>query len=186
MANYGDRISYRYVMGGMIPTWGKYNDPLNAVSTPVQMGPVWMHASEITHTRMEHALWAQDPPESSYPPSLAVKTAQLQSTAAAEQYYFIMRKAMMENGVNISRENILLELARQLDFTDFSYQIFLKDWQDGNGKESLREDLKQTKFHGVGRFPTLTLQADGGKSIMIIGYRPYKTLEEAFLFTVQK
>jgi putative protein-disulfide isomerase len=186
LTKFGHLISYSYVMGGMVPTWKTYNDPLSSVSTPVQMGPVWMHASEVTGTKMKHSIWALDPPESSYPPSIAVKTVALQSTAVAEKYFFEIRKAMMEDGVNISNEHNLLEIARQLSDDEFDLDLFVKDWRNGKGKESFREDLKKTKFHGIGRFPTLTFQNPEGHGIMIIGYRPYKILEEAFLYTLDK
>jgi putative protein-disulfide isomerase len=186
LAKFGDQISYSYVMGGMIPKWGSYNDPLNSVTKPIQMGPVWMHASEITHVKMNHTIWALDPPESSYPPCIAVKTAELQSARAAEKYFLDIRKAMMDDGINISQERNLLEIARQTSLDEFDLDLFIKDWRKGNGKEAFREDLKKTKFHGIGRFPTLTFQNRDGYGTMIIGYRPYKILEEAYLFTLGK
>jgi putative protein-disulfide isomerase len=181
LTNYGQRISYSYVMGGMIPKWGSYNDPLHSISTPIQMGPIWMHAGEVTNTKMKHTIWALDPPASSFPPCIAVKTVELQSQSAAEQYYFNIRNVMMEDGINISEEHRLLELASQLKREDFDFALFVEDWRKGSGKESFRQDLKTTKFHGIGRFPTLTFQDAHGHGIVLTGYRPYKILEEAFL-----
>jgi putative protein-disulfide isomerase len=186
LQQYGDMISYEYVMGGMIPRWESYNDPLNAVSKPIQMGPVWMHASEITQVKMNHVIWALDPPSSSYPPSIAVKTVGLQSEKASEQYLYIIRKALMEEGLNISKKDILLALAPQLEPDDFDLNLFKDDWEAGRGLESFREDLKKTKYHGVGRFPTITFHDDTGTGTMIIGYRPYDILEQAFLQTKNK
>lgn len=102
LATYGDRISYALVMGGMIPGWATYNDPLHSVSRPAQMGPLWMYAAQITNTKIRYQIWAEDPPSSSFPPSIAVKTAGLQSQSAAERYLYAIRKAVMEDGINVS------------------------------------------------------------------------------------
>lgn len=186
LQQYGDLIRYEYVMGGMIPRWDNYNDPLNAVSKPIQMGPVWMHASEITQVKMSHIIWAIDPPSSSYPPSIAVKTVGLQSEKASEQYLHNIRKVLMEEGVNISKTDILLALAHELKYEDFDVNKFMDDWRNGRGQESFRQDLKKTKYHGVGRFPTLTFHNSTGTGVMIIGYRPYDILEQAFFYIQNK
>lgn len=182
LATYGDRISYALVMGGMIPGWATYNDPLHSVSRPAQMGPLWMYAAQITNTRIRYQIWAEDPPSSSFPPSIAVKTAGLQSQSAAERYLYAIRKAVMEDGINVSRESELLRLARNLD--GFDFDRFVSDWRKGKGRDAFRADLSKTKLHSIGRFPTLTFQNAEGTGIIMVGYRPYDALEEAFQYMV--
>jgi predicted DsbA family dithiol-disulfide isomerase len=181
LQTYHDRISYRYIMCGMIPDWKSYNDPLNSVSKPIQMGPVWMHASEVTHVKMHYSIWHERPPSSSFPACIAVKTAGLQSKAAEDKYLFNVRRALMEDGSDISQPQVLLSIARQVQDAGFDFEQFSKDWKAGNGKESFRSDLQTARFHNIGRFPTLTLQNSKGKGVIIIGYRPYEILHQAFL-----
>jgi putative protein-disulfide isomerase len=181
LQRYTDQISYRYIMCGMIPDWSSYNDPMNSVTRPIQMGPVWMHASEVTHVKMKYSIWHEDPPTSSYPACIAVKTAGLQSREAEDQYLSEIRRALMEDGSNISKSDILISIAEQLAADGFDIQQFKKDWQTGVGKESFRTDLQKSKFHNIGRFPTLTLKNSTGKGIMIVGYRPFEILEQAFI-----
>src|SRR5690606_38353728 len=126
LSKYGDQISYRYMMCGMIPNWDSYNDGMNAVSKPIQMGPVWMHASEVTHVKMRYDIWHLDPPTSSYPPCIAVKTAALQSSEAADRYLFEMRRCLMEDAVNISKPEVLLSIAKRIQSIDF--EKFKHDW----------------------------------------------------------
>lgn len=180
LAKHGDRITYSLVMGGMLPGWATYSDPVHSVSRPAQMGPLWMYASQVTHTRMQYRIWAEDPPSSSFPPSLAVKTAGLQSPGAAEHFLYSIRKALMEEGMNVSRESVLLQLARDLKVEGFDFDQFVSDWRKGNGREAFRADLSKTKLHSIGRFPTLTFQNSQGTGIIMVGYRPYAALEEAF------
>lgn len=157
---------------------------MNSVFKPIQMGPVWMHASELTATKMKYSVWHEDPPLSSYPACIAVKTAGLQSPIAENEFLFRMRKALMDEGINISKPEVILDIAAQLDIDEFDFRRFKKDWLTGRGKENFKADLQQAKYHNIGRYPTLTFSRNDGAGIMIVGYRPYEALQQAFdLFT---
>lgn len=181
LEEFGEQISYDYVLCGMIPDWNSYNDPMNSVSKPFQMGPVWMHASEVTHVKMRHSIWFEDPPVSSYPPCIAVKTAELQSKDVGEAYLRKLRKALMEDGQNISKTDVLFAMAKELDGPEFSVQRFSDDWKAKRGLNNFREDIRQARFHNIGRYPTLTMTNESGKGIMMTGYRPFNVLRDAFL-----
>jgi putative protein-disulfide isomerase len=175
---HGDVFTHQTVLCGMIPDWSSYNDPMNSVVKPIQMGPVWMHASEVTHTPMMYSIWHEDPPSSSYPPCIAVKTASLQSAHAADEYLLALRKSLMEEGLNISKQEVLLDVAQKIgDVLD--YEQFVEDWKARRGLDGFREDLKKARYHNIGRYPTLTFTRPGGKGLLITGYRPYETLEQA-------
>jgi putative protein-disulfide isomerase len=179
----GDMIAYRYVMCGMIPNWESYNDPLNSVSKPLQLGPVWMHASQVTNVKMDYSIWHRDPPSSSYPACIAVKCAGLQSPAAEDLYLLALRKALMEEGLNIAKPDILLSVAEGVQTNhpeQFNLEVFKKQWKLGEGKEKFRADIQKMKYHNIGRYPSLTFINASGKGIIIIGYRPYEALREAF------
>src|SRR5690606_6813914 len=126
--------------------WQSYNDPLNSVSKPIQMGPIWMHASEVTQVKMKYSIWHEDPPSSSYPACIAVKTARLQSAEAADKYLYEIRRALMDDGLNISKPEILLEIGGNLDGDIFNFELFEKDWREGKGKDGFRQDLKKAKY----------------------------------------
>jgi hypothetical protein len=38
---YSGKIKWRYRMGGLLPDWSSFSDPMNDVSRPIQMGPFW-------------------------------------------------------------------------------------------------------------------------------------------------
>lgn len=177
---HGHRISFEYVMCGMIADWKTYNDPMNSVSNPVQMGPVWMHASQVTRTPMKYSIWHEDPPHSSYPSCIAVKTAQLQSAEAGNEYLFRIRKALMEEGKNISRKEILLEVAETVNSELLDFDRFVSDLRNDKGLEPFKADLRKARYHNIGRFPTLTFVNESGKGCMTVGYRPYEVLLKAF------
>jgi putative protein-disulfide isomerase len=178
----GDSISYSYCMGGMIPDWQNFNDPLNAVSRPIQMGPVWMEAKHLTGTGIDESIWVKDPPSSSYPACIAVKAAGLQSKVAEDVYLKRIRTAVMLECRNISCAEVLSDLARQtsLEFPAvFDFGRFVADIKSEASRQAFRDDLAKTRYHQIGRFPSITMTAPGGKSLIITGYRPYEVLVEA-------
>jgi predicted DsbA family dithiol-disulfide isomerase len=168
----------------MIPSWQSYNDPLNSVSKPLQMGPVWMHASQVTGVKMNYAIWHQDPPASSYPSCIAVKCAGLQSSASEELFLHTLREAVMVKGLNISKKQILFNIAEELGTAYpkvFNANTFFSDWDTEEPNRAFRRDLQLSSYYKVGRYPTLTLKRrDQKKGVMVVGYRPYDVLNEAF------
>ncbi len=169
-------------MGGLLPDWNTYNDPLNSVSRPLQMGPLWMEARHISGMPIKDTVWHQNPPESSFPACIAVKCAGLQSADAAESYLRRCREAVMLHGKNIAKQEVLLEIADELT-KEYPHLLdprrFREDWQTGAGKDTFREDLQAVRIHNFGRFPTLTIQQPGKAGVVIVGYRPYSVLLDA-------
>ena len=179
---FNDRIQWKYVMGGMIQDWNSYNDPMNSINKPLQFGPVWMHASQVSGVPMDSSIWHTDPPASSFPSCIAVKCASLQSAKAEELLLLALRKAVMTNGRNISKERVLLSVAEEVSHAEpeqFSLVMFEDAWQNGSGVEAFKRDLQQTRFLKIGRYPTLTFTTTKVRGIMITGYRPYEVLKEA-------
>jgi len=43
-----DHINWQYRLGGLIPSWDNYVDSVNSVSRPAQMGPLWLHAEQVS------------------------------------------------------------------------------------------------------------------------------------------
>lgn len=178
---YSETLTVRYVMGGMIPDWRNYNDPLNSVSRPLQLGPVWMHASQVSGVTMNYGIWHQDPPASSYPSCIAVKCASIQSQAAGERMLDSLREAVMLRGENIARESVIMSTAESLTASEEGFDLdrFREAWKNGEGTQAFRQDLQTIRFYKIGRFPTLTFTDQTGWGIVITGYRPYSILSDA-------
>jgi predicted DsbA family dithiol-disulfide isomerase len=177
---FAEQIKWKYVMGGLLPNWKRYNDTVDSVSRPVQMGPVWMHASQVSGVPIKYELWHKDPPSSSYPACIAVKCAMLQSDYAAELYLNYVREAVMNKGLNIAKPEVLLLLAKTLAANEgnFDYNRFEDDWGKGEGCYSFVEDLKQTRLLGINRFPTLTISTSASQTLIIVGYKSYSSIHD--------
>jgi putative protein-disulfide isomerase len=172
----------RYRMAAMIANWDSYNDPLNSVSRPVQMGPIWRQAQHLSGMAVDDRIWVEDPPGSSYPACLAVKAAELQSADAADLYLVRVRQAVMTERRNIARREVLLEVADEVAATAperLDAERLRHDLGTAPARDALREDIKEARYRGIGRFPTLTFRHARGAGVMIVGYRPYETLRAA-------
>ena len=177
---FAGQIKYRYCMGGLLPGWKNYHDALNSVSKPIQMGPVWMHASQLSGMPVQHNIWMTDPPLSSYPSCIAVKCCGFQSPAAEEAYLRLLREAVMIKGKNISRYPVLLEVAEQLHtiIPAFDLNQFREDLKNDTGLEAFRKDLQEVQYHHINRYPSLVIKNKAKQALIISGYRPYHQLME--------
>ncbi|MCW3108236.1 MAG: DsbA oxidoreductase, partial [Segetibacter sp.] len=118
---------------------------------------------------------------SSYPACIAVKTAQLQSQAAAVKYLRCLREATMLQGKNIAKQEVLMQVAEKL-ISDYpgllNLNQFITDLTSDCGLEAFRPDWQETQNRNITRTPTLILRSPN-KAIMLTGYRPYSVLLEA-------
>jgi len=177
----GEQLQWRYVMGGMIPDWERYSDPLNDISRPAQMGPLWYQVRTVTGMPLDDRIWFADAPASSYPACIAVKAAEEQGAAAGEHYLRRLREAVMVAGRNIARLVVQQEIAAELAAAQptFDAEQFARDLERPALLARFREDLKEVRWREIGRFPTLILRNQAGQAILIVGYRPYEVLLEA-------
>lgn len=175
-----NQISWKYVMGGLIPNWERYNDPMNSISKPLQMGPLWREVYYTTGMNVNDSIWFKDPPQSSFPSCIAVKGAGIQSPGLEEMMLRELREAVMVKGINISKRDELLKIAENIAAknNEFDFQDFIKTLDDGNAAEAFKVDLQQAKLSGIGRFPTLTFETEE-KGLILTGYRPYPVLIDA-------
>ena len=172
-------------MTGLIPSWDRFSDPVNAVSRPLQMGPVCVEVRHRTGQPLDDRVWVEKPPASSYPACLAVKAAGLQSDAAAEAVLRRLREALFLERRDVSDPAVLRALARSVadarpDLLDFSR--FSTDLDGPEAEAAFRDDLREARYLGLTRTPALTLRrADGaddgqGRTLLLVGYRPYDVL----------
>ena len=182
ISEFANHITYQYVICGLLPDWKSYNDPINSVSRPAQMGPVWMQASHVSGVPIKSELWITDPPVSSYPACIAVKCAELQSRSFGEQYLQLAREAVMLNLQNISKQEVLVNIAENLAKTNpgFTVQRFEDDLVNGAGLEAFRADWNAAQMQRIDRYPTLIFKRKNHRSILFSGYTPYESLLQAF------
>jgi putative protein-disulfide isomerase len=176
---FAGKLNIRYCMAGLIPDWKTFNDPVNNVSRPVQMGPIWMQAAHMSGMPIHSTVWINDPPASSYMACIAVKAAALQSAQASAVYLRAVREAMMLQGINISKASALLKVAELVAAEHpavLDFNLFKQALADKTAKRAFEQDLAEVRIKNIGRCPALIFRYAKEPALLITGYRSYTAL----------
>ena len=177
-----DRLHLTYVMGGLLSEWKNFNDKMNDVARPAQLGPLWMQARNMSGQPIEENIWISNPVDTSYLACMAVKAAALQSKVSEEAMLRKLREAVMMRQRNIGELEVILEVAEELEQNQVLKKgKFEKDLFSKHVSQLFKEDLNRTKAGGITRFPTFLITYKK-KTYQITGYRPFSELKKTFLF----
>ncbi|TXE07775.1 DsbA family protein [Gelidibacter salicanalis] len=171
---YGNAVEIDYRMGGLLPDWS-YNS--GGIGKPSDVAEHWDDVSVHYDMPIDGDLWLEDPLESSYPPSIAFKAAQMQDQDKAILFLREVRELVFLEKKNIAKWEFI-EMAAEKAGLD---TIQLKVDFEGAAKEKFQEDLALGRELGVRGFPTMFfLDASGNKEI-VYGTKPYVYYEMAIL-----
>lgn len=162
-------------MGGMVPNKDSFYDPGNGINSVADVATHWQEMGEQFDKKINVSVWSNDPMESSYPPSIAIKAAQLQSKYKGELLSILLKKALFENGENIEREDVLQKYALE---ANLNLDLFNSS-RLGKAQEMFYDDLTYGQSLGVAGFPTLIF-IKGDKGTKLTGIRSYEDLERFY------
>lgn len=171
---YGNVIEIEYRMGGLLPDWN-YNS--GGIGKPSDVATHWDEVSIHYDMPIDGDLWLEDPLDSSYPPSIAFKAAQIQDEDKAVLFMREIREMVFLKKKNIAKWEHLATAANNVGLnveqleTDF----------EGKAKTLFEEDLKLGKELGVRGFPTIFFTDAAGNDETVYGSRPYAFYEMAIL-----
>lgn len=169
---YGNAIEIEYRMGGLLPDWS-YNS--GGISKPSDVAHHWDEVSAYYDMPIDGDVWLEDPLDSSYPPSIAFKAAQLQDQEKALLFLREIREMVFLKKQNIAKwEN--LEIAAKHVGLDPKQ---LKTDYEGKARDLFNEDLKLGRELGVRGFPTMFFADSTGRTEKVYGSRPYGEYEQA-------
>jgi len=171
---YGDAIEIEYRMGGLLPDWN-YNS--GGIGKPSDVASHWDEVSVHYDMPINGDLWLEDPLDSSYPPSIAFKAAQMQDEEKATLFMREIREMVFLKKKNIAKWEHLATAAKNVGL-DVEQ---LKSDFEGKAKTLFEEDLKLGRKLGVRGFPTIFFIDDAGNQETVYGTRPYAFYEMAIL-----
>lgn len=158
-----DLISVEYRMGGLMPDWSMFDGKEEG---PALVANHWVEASHHIGFQIDGDVWREDPPASSYPPSIAFRAAVLQGEDKGLRFYNIMREGFFHRKVNIARRENLLKAAAK---AKLDIEVFTNDLE-GRGKDEFEKDLKLAASLEVDLFPTYIFSNASGKRIRLAGF----------------
>jgi len=171
---YGDHIDVGFRMGGLLPDWS-YNG--GGISKPSDVASHWDEVSLHYDMPIDGDLWLEDPLDSSYPPSIAYKAAQLQDEEKANLFMREMREMVFLKKKNIAKWEHMATAAQAAGLDTEQ----LKTDFEGKAKALFEADLKLGRKLGVRGFPTVFFMDDSGETEVVYGSRPYAFYEMAIL-----
>tara|TARA_R100000353_G_scaffold26399_1_gene22394 strand:+ start:28663 stop:29604 length:942 start_codon:yes stop_codon:yes gene_type:complete len=176
---YGNQLNIEYRMGGLLPDWS-YNS--GGISSPSDVASHWDEVSLHYDMPIDGDLWLEDPLDSSYPPSIAFKAAQLQDENKAILFMRELRELVFLKKKNIAKWEYIATAAETVEL-DVSQ---LKTDFNGKAKLLFNDDLKLAQTYGVRGFPTIFVIDNLGNKQTIYGARPYAYYEMAILKIASK
>ncbi|WP_235972620.1 ClpXP adapter SpxH family protein [Pedobacter ghigonis] len=171
---YGSSIEIEYRMGGLLPDWS-YNS--GGISKPSDVAHHWDEVSAYYDMPIDGDVWLEDPLDSSYPPSIAFKAAQLQDHGKAILFLRAIREMVFMEKKNITKWEHLAIAAKKsgLDI------VRLKSDFEGPAKTDFEVDLKLARDYVVRGFPSLFFEGHNGEREFVYGAKPYAYYEMAVL-----
>lgn len=171
---YGDHIEIEYRMGGLLPDWN-YNS--GGISSPKDVASHWDEVSLHYDMPIDGDLWLEDPLNSSYPPSIAFKAAQLQDEEKGLLFMREMRELVFLKKKNIAKWEHIATAAEAVGLNVSQ----LKTDFEGQAKVLFQEDLLTAREYGVRGFPTIFFVDENDHKEIVYGSRPYPFYEMAIL-----
>ncbi len=169
---YDDYIDVDYRMGGLLPSWKEYNKGL--IKEPSDAAKHWEDVSSFYKTPLDGDIWFEDPLDSSYPPSIAFKAAQLQNKDKAILFLRRIKEMVFLEKKNITNKKFIENAALSCGLDS---AVLLKDIQT-KALDLFKEDLELANIYGITSFPTLFFSKDSDKKITLKGLQSYEKFEE--------
>lgn len=169
---YGESVDIDYRMGGLLPSWDIYNS--GGISKPSDVAGHWEEVGPYYKMPLDGSVWIEDPLNSSYPPSIAFKAAQMQDQKKAIVFLRIIREMVFLDKLNITKTEHLEKAANlaQLEVVQW------KNDYESKAQIEFKKDLDLGRKLGVRGFPTLIFVKDDEMLDILYGFKPYEEFEK--------
>jgi len=169
---YGALLEIEYHMGGLLPDWS-YNS--GGISKPADVASHWDEVSLYYDMPIDGDVWLEDPLDSSYPPSIAFKAAQMQDPDKALLFLRRIKEMVFLEKKNICKWEYLSAAAVETGLDPVKLDLDVKD----KAIQYFQEDLQLAAYWNVRGFPTLFFTDAKGNQEKIYGVKPYSVYEAA-------
>ncbi len=172
---YGDYFDIDYRMGGLLQSWETYGG--RDVNGPTSVARHWEEAGAHYEMPIDGGVWIEDPLDSSYPPSIAFKAAQLQGKKKSMDFLRRIKEMVFLEKKNISKWENLEEAARE---SELDVDAFKRAFES-DAKKMFEDDLALGRSLKVRGFPTIFFMDNDGNRFLVYGSKPYESYEDALL-----
>jgi putative protein-disulfide isomerase len=149
----GDKLSIDFVMGGLVQDSKTFSDPGNGIGGDNWLEPIaahWIEASQRHGMPVDVTDFVKTDFTSTWPSNVAYEAARLQDRGLADRYLRRLREAAAIEGRDLSRRDVLLDLARETGLELGRFEADL----DGEARGQFDQDRLECGQRGVHGFPT--------------------------------
>lgn len=173
---FGEYVDIEYKMGGLLPGWEGFADTANGISKPSDVAHHWDEVGQQSGMSIDGDIWLEDPLDSSYPPSIAFKAAQLQGKELAITFLRRIREMVFLEKRNITKE---FYLCKAIEESGGNTVKFLEDFHSEDLKQSFYNEIQEGRQIGVRGFPTFIFVNAFGQGLKLSGMAEYKYYQMA-------
>lgn len=172
---YGDYLDIKYHMGGLLPSWDKYDRGI--IKQPSDAASHWKEMAEKYEMPISPDVWIDSPLASSFPPSIAIKAAQLQNKIKAYNFHRRIKELLFFESKNISEIELITKIAIEVGLDK---NKLIND-MNKIAKVKFEEDLELANSLGINTLPTLIFSNKFNEEIILKGYQEFDDLERVIL-----
>lgn len=172
MIEYGNYIQINYHMGGLLPSWEEFNNSI--IKSPSDAAMHWQEVSDKYKIPINSEIWIENPLNSSFPPSIAFKAAQLQDDDMAISFLRRIKELVFIEKKNIERWDVIESAALECGL---DVALLRKD-MDEKASENFSNDLDLSVKFNVSVFPTLIIIKDKEIKYTIKGFECFENIEK--------
>ncbi len=169
---YDEFLNIEHRMGGLLPSWDNFDR--GGITQPSEAAKHWEEVCAFNEMPIDADIWSEDPLSSSYPPSIAFKAAQIQSTEKAVLFLRRIKEMVFLEKKNIIKWEFLEDSAFDVGLDSAR---LLKDI-GGKAKVLFTKDLELAKKLNVTVFPTLFFANKNGGQHTMEGQKTYEEFEQ--------
>jgi putative protein-disulfide isomerase len=153
MVEFGDNVSWTYVMGGLA------RDYTSSPGGPDALLAQWLDVADKGGMPIDPRLWLEGPIASSYPACMAVRAAADQGSDAAGRYLRAVREGLMCFRRKLDTTEALVEEARR---AGLDVERFRVDLASNGTVEGFGNDLEETRGDERISLPSVVFDVEYG------------------------
>lgn len=173
---YGDQLSLRFVMGGLVKDRATFYDPSNNIDgdgMATQLAAHWADASRRHGMPVDLTEFARVVPPTTWPANIAYLAAKAQDQGLADRYLRRMREAVATESQPLHEIDVLASLAAEVGL---DRERFLADYH-GEARAAFDADRLECAQRGAQGFPSFMIRVDD-RATMASGYRTVDQMQQ--------
>nr|WP_255648130.1 ClpXP adapter SpxH family protein [Pseudalkalibacillus hwajinpoensis] len=172
---YGHTFRIRHLVGGNIKTFNSFKRKNEGITTHADVAERWERTASRSGMSCDGDLWYEDPMDTPYIASIAIKAAELQGKLPGFNFLRKMRELLFIQKQNMTKEENLVQAAKE---TGLDVHEFKKDLHSQAAVKAFQCDLKISSEMEVNELPTLVffnenIEEEGLKITGLYEYEVY-------------